>query len=155
MKKDNNFILKLTDGRQIRLAVRRRGDKVGLEVDGTGVSKVTPGSPADTGNIKVGDAIQTVIDERNIQTIKDYKEALDEFAKHDSKVTFRTIELVGIKIGTVNALGNLGDVRAVEPLTALWRPKAVLASTGCRSVRTSCCLESIEYSLSAIPASQR
>ena len=119
MKEDNNFILKLTDGRQIRLAVRRRGDKVGLEVDGSRVSQVTSGSPADTGNIKVGDTVQSVVDERNIQTIKDYKKALDEFAKHDSKVTFRTIELVGIKIGTVNALGNLGDVRAVEPLTAL------------------------------------
>ena len=117
MKEDNNFILKLADGREIRLAVRRRGDKVGLEVDGSRVSKVTSGSPADTGNIKVGDTIQSVIDEQNIQTIKDYKKALDEFAKHDSKVTFRTIELVGIKIGTVNALGNLGDVRAVQPLT--------------------------------------
>jgi HEAT repeat protein len=119
MKEDNNFILKLTDGRAIRLAVRRRGDKVGLEVDGTRVSSVTSGSPADTGNIKMGDTIQSVIDERNIQTIKDYKKALNEFAKHDSKVTFRTIELVGIKIGTVNALGNLGDVRAVQPLTTL------------------------------------
>ena len=118
MKEDNNFILKLTDGREIRLAVRRSGDKAGLEVDGARVSKVTSGSPADTGNIKVGDTIQSVIDERNVQTIKDYKKALDEFAKYDSKVTFRTIELVGIKIGTVNALGNLGDVRAVQPLTA-------------------------------------
>ncbi len=119
MKEGNNFILKLTDGREIRLAVRRSGDKAGLEVDGARVSKVTSGSPADTGNIKVGDTIQSVIDERNVQTIKDYKKALDEFAKYDSKVTFRTIELVGIKIGTVNMLGNLGDVRAVQPLTAL------------------------------------
>ena len=119
IKDDNNFILKLTDGREIRLAVRRSGDKVGLEVDESRVSKVTSGSPADTGNIKVGDTIQSVIDERNIRTIKDYKKALDEFTKHDSRVTFRTIELIGIKIGTVNALGNLGDVRAVQPLTAL------------------------------------
>ena len=119
MKEGNNFILKLTDGREIRLAVRRKGDKVGLEVEGSRVSKVTSGSPADTGNIKVGDTIQSVIDERNIQTIKDYKEALNEFAEHDSKVTFRTIELIGIKIGTVNALGDLGDVRAVQPLSAI------------------------------------
>ena len=119
MKEDNNFIVKLTDGREIRLAVRRRGDKVGLEVDGSRVSKVTSGSPGDTGNIKVGDTIESIVDERNIQTIKDYKKALDEFAKHDSKVTFRTIELIGIKIGTVNALGNLGDVRAVQPLMQL------------------------------------
>ena len=119
MKEDNNFILKLTDGREIRLAVRKSGDQVGLEVDGTRVSNVTSGSPADTGNIKVGDTIQSVIDEWNIRTIKDYKKALSEFAKHDSKVTFRTIELIGIKIGTVSALGNLGDVRAVQPLTEL------------------------------------
>ena len=119
MKEDNNFIVKLADGREIRLAVRRSGDKVGLEVDGSRVSEVTSGSPADTGNIKLGDMIQSVVDERNIQTIKDYKKALSEFAKHDSKITFRTIELIGIKIGTVNALGNLGDVRAVQPLTEL------------------------------------
>ena len=119
MKEGNNFILKLTDGREIRLAVRRSGDKVGLEVDGSRVSKVTSGSPADTGNIKVGDTLQSVIDERNIKTIKDYKKAVNEFAKHDSKVTFRTIELIGIKIGTVNALGNLGDVRAVQPLATI------------------------------------
>ena len=119
MKEDNNFIAKLTDGREIRLAVRRSGDKVGLEVDGARVSQVTSGSPADTGNIKVGDTIQSVVDEWNIQTIKDYKKALNEFAKHDSKVTFRTIELIGIKIGTVNALGNVGDVRAVQPLTEI------------------------------------
>ncbi len=119
MKEDNNFIVKLTDGREIRLAVRRRGDKVGLEVDGSRVSQVTSGSPGDTGNINVGDTIESIVDERNIQTIKDYKKALDEFAKHDSKVTFRTIELIGIKIGTVNALGNLGDVRAVQPLMQL------------------------------------
>ncbi len=119
MKEDNNFIVKLTDGREIRLAVRRRGDKVGLEVDGSRVSQVTSGSPGDTGNIKVGDTIESIVDERNIQTIKDYQKALDEFAKHDSKVTFRTIELIGIKIGTVNALGNLGDVRAVQPLMQL------------------------------------
>ena len=119
MKEDNNFILKLADGREIRLAVRRRGDKAGLEVDGSRVIEVTSGSPADTGNIKVGDTIQSVIDERNIKTIKDYKEALNEFTKYDSKVTFRTIELIGIKIGAVNALGNLGDVRAVQPLTEI------------------------------------
>ena len=119
LKESKNFILKLADGREIRLAVRKSGDKVGLEVDGSRASKVTSGSPADTGNIKVGDTIQSVIDERNIRTLKDYKEALSEFAKHDSKVTFRTIELIGIKIGAVNALGNLGDVRAVQPLATI------------------------------------
>ncbi len=119
LEDDNNFIVKLTDGREIRLAVRKRGDKVGLEVDESRVSKVTPGSPADTGNIKVGDTIESIIDERNVRTLKDYKEALKEFTKYDSKVTFRTIELIGIKIASVNALGNLGDVRSVQPLTMI------------------------------------
>ena len=119
MKADNNFVLKLADEREIRLAVRRKGDKIGLHLDGARVSKVTPGSPAKTGNIKVGDTIKSVIDEQNIKTLKDYKKAIRDFQKHDSKVTLRTTELVGIKIATVSALGNLGDAHAVDPLMAI------------------------------------
>ena len=51
MKDDNNFILKLTDGREIRMSVRRTGDKIGLQVNGNQVSKVVPESPADIANI--------------------------------------------------------------------------------------------------------
>ena len=75
MEDDNNFILKLTDGRNIRMSVRRTGDKVGLSVNGNQVSKIEPGSPADIANIKVNDTITSVIDERNIKTIKDYKKS--------------------------------------------------------------------------------
>ena len=45
MRKDNNFILRFTDGRTVRLAVRRSGDKTGLKVDGNTVSEVKQGSP--------------------------------------------------------------------------------------------------------------
>ena len=120
MKDDNNFILKLTDGREIRMAVRRKGDKVGLHVDGKQVSKVRQGSPTDTAGIKVGDTIESITDERNVRTIKDYKKAIKEFAKHDSRVRFRMTELEGVKIASVSALGNVGDVRAVDPLIEIF-----------------------------------
>jgi HEAT repeat protein len=119
MKDDNNFILKLTDGREIRMSVRRTGDKIGLQVNGNQVSKVVPESPADIANIKVGDTIESIIDERNIQTIKDYREAIREFAEYDSKVKFRTTELIGVKIAAVIALGNLGYAQAVDDLTEI------------------------------------
>ena len=119
MKDDNNFILKLTDGSELRMSVRRAGDKVGLQVNGNKVIEVTHGSPADIANIKVGDTIKSVIDERNIKTIKDYKKAIREFAEHDSKVKFRTTELIGVKIAAVIALGNLGDAQAVDDLTEI------------------------------------
>ena len=116
MHEDNNLILRFTDGRTVRLAVRRSGDKTGLKVDGNAVSEVKQGSPAANANIRVGDTIDAVIDERKIRTIKDYKEIIEEFTKHCSKLTFRTTELAGVKIAAVEALGKLGDARAVAPL---------------------------------------
>jgi HEAT repeat protein len=101
------------------LAVRRKGDKVGLYVNGNRASKVTSGSPAHIAKIQVGDTIKSVVDERKIMTIKDYKKAVREFAKHAAQVTFRTTELIGIKIAAVSALGNLGDAQAVDALMAL------------------------------------
>lgn len=116
MHKDNNLILRLTDDRIVRLAVRRSGDKTGLKVDGNVVSEVKHGSPAANANIHVGDTIDAVIDERKIRTIDDYKKAIEEFTKHGSKLTFRTTELAGVRIAAVEALGELGDARAVDPL---------------------------------------
>ena len=116
MDEDNNMILRFTDGRKIRLAVRRSGDKIGLNVDRSRVTEVKRGSPAANADIKVGDAIDAVIDERKIHTLDEYEEAIREFTKHGSKVTFRTTELAGVKIAAVDALGQLGDPRAVEPL---------------------------------------
>jgi HEAT repeat protein len=116
MKDDNNFRLLMADGRDIRLAVRRRGDQIGIDVKGNRVSKVKNGSPGYNANIKVGDLIKSVIDERKIKKIKDYKKAVKEFK---SKVAFRTTELVGVKLAAVEALGNLGDARAVDALVNL------------------------------------
>ncbi|MDE0300512.1 MAG: HEAT repeat domain-containing protein [Candidatus Poribacteria bacterium] len=116
MHEDNNLILRFTDGRIVRLAVRRSGDKPGLKVDGNVVNEVKGGSPAANANIQVGDSIDAVIDERKIRTIDDYKEAIEEFTKHGSKITFRTTELAGVRIAAVEALGELGDARAVDPL---------------------------------------
>ena len=116
MHEDNNLILRFTDGRIVRLAVRRSGDKTGLKVDGNVVSEVKGGSPAANANIQIGDSIEAVIDERKIRTIDDYKEAIEEFTKHGSKLTFRTTELAGVRIAAVEALGELGDARAVDPL---------------------------------------
>ena len=116
MHEDNNLILRFTDGRIVRLAVRRSGDKTGLKVDGNVVSEVKGGSPAANANIQIGDSIEAVIDERKIRTIDDYKEAIEEFTKHGSALTFRTTELAGVRIAAVEALGELGDARAVDPL---------------------------------------
>ena len=44
------------------------------------------------------------------------KKAVNEFAQLNSALTFRTTELIGVKIAAVTALGNLGDARAVESL---------------------------------------
>ena len=111
MKEDNNFVLLMGDGTRIRIAVRRSGDDVGIDVDGNRVSKVDPGSPAANTNIQVGNTIKSVIDEQKISTIKDYKKAVKE-----SAIAFRTTELVGVKLAAVDALGNLGDARAVDAL---------------------------------------
>ena len=116
MGEDNNMILRFADGRKIRLAVRRNGDKIGLNVDGNRVNEVKQGSPAANANINVGDIIDAVIDERKIHALDEYKDAIKEFTKHGSKVTFRTTELAGVKIAAIDALGQLGDPRAVEPL---------------------------------------
>ncbi len=116
MHRDNNLILRFADDRTVRLAVRRSGDKTGLKVNGNTVSEVKQGSPAANANIRIGDTIDAVIDERKIRTIDDYKEAIEEFTKHGSKLTFRTTELAGVKIAAVEALGELGDARAVDPL---------------------------------------
>lgn len=116
IKDDNNFRLLMADGRDIRLAVRRKGDKIGIDVKGNKVSNVKNGSPGYNANIKVGDLVTSVIDEQKIRTIKDYKKAVKEFKW---KVSFRTRELVGVKLAAVEALGELGDARAIDALVNL------------------------------------
>ncbi len=119
MAEDNNLILRLTDGREVRLAVRRSGDKIGIKVSRNTITEVKPGSSASNAGLQIGDTIDAVVDERKIKTIDDYKKAIEEFTEHGSRITFRTTELAGVKIAAVEALGELGDSRAVGPLMVI------------------------------------
>ena len=119
---DNNFILYLKDKPPLRIALRRRGDKVGLSVEGNGTVRVTqiqPGTPAANTDIQVGDIVQKIVDERKIYSLDDYKDTLGKLSK--KQFTFRTTELIGVKIAAVNALGDLADVRAIEPLVDIFK----------------------------------
>ena len=119
---DNNLILYLRDKDPIRIALRRQGDKVGLSVEGNGtvrVKEIQPGTPASNADIQVGDIVEKIVDERNIDSVSDYKKTLGKLSKH--KFIFRTSELIGVKIAAVTALGELGDARAIEPLIDLFK----------------------------------
>ena len=122
LKEDNNLILYLKDKPPIRIALRRRGDKIGFSVEGNGtvrVKQIQPGTPAANADIQVGDIVEKIVDERNIYSLSDYKDTLGKLSKH--KFIFRTSELIGVKIAAVNALGDLGDARAIEPLVDLFK----------------------------------
>ena len=122
LDEDNNCILYLKDKPPIRIALRRRGDKVGLDVEGNGtvrVKQIQPGTPAANANIQGGDIIEKIVDERKIYSLDDYKDTLGKLS--EKQVTFRTSELIGVKIAAVNALGDLGDIRAIEPLVDLFK----------------------------------
>lgn len=122
LDEDNGLILYLKDKPPIRIALRRKGDKVGLSVEGNGtirVKEIQPGTPAANADIQVGDIVEKIVDERNIYSLTDYKETLGKIAKR--KVVLRTSELIGVKIAAVTALGDLGDARAIEPLIDLFK----------------------------------
>ena len=117
LDEDNNFILYLKNKPPLRIALRRQGDKVGLGVKGNGtvrVKEIQPGTPAANADIQVDDIVEKIVDERKIYSLDDYKKVLGKLAKQ--QFTFRTTELIGVKIAAVSALGDLGDVRAIEPL---------------------------------------
>lgn len=120
MADDNNMLLYLQGKQPIRIATRKMGDKVGIEVEGGGpvrIKKIMPGTPAANSDaIQVDDIVEKIVDERKIFSLGDYKKAVNEFAQLNSALTFRTTELIGVKIAAVTALGNLGDARAVESL---------------------------------------
>ena len=122
LDEDNNFILHLKDKPPLRIALRRRGDKVGVNVEGSGtvrVKQILPGTPAANADIQVGDIVEKIVDERKIYSLADYKETLGKLSK--KQFTFRTTELIGVKIAAVDALGELGDVRAIAPLVDLFK----------------------------------
>ncbi|MYC74150.1 hypothetical protein F4X10_00050 [Candidatus Poribacteria bacterium] len=122
LDEDNNFILHLKDKPPLRIALRRQGDKVGLSVEGSGtvrVKQIQPGTPAANTDVQVGDIVEKIVDERKIYSLDDYKKTLGKLSKQ--QFTFRTTELIGVKIAAVDALGDLGDVRAIEPLVDLFK----------------------------------
>ena len=119
MEDDNTAILKLSGGRQAIISIRRRGDSIGLKVKGDQISEVTSGSPADRAGLNKGQTVTSVIDERNITSIKDYKKAIKDFSKHQQPITFRAIELSGVKIAAVKALGRLADEEGFNQLIEL------------------------------------
>ena len=95
---------------------------MGLSVEGNGtvrVNQIRPGTPAANADIQVGDIVEKIVDERNIYSLADYKKTLGKVVKHN--LTFRTSELIGVKIAAVNALGDLGDARALDPLIDLFQ----------------------------------
>lgn len=118
--KDNNLLLYIKEKPPIRIAIRQIGDKVGIEVEGRDpvrIKHITSGTPASNNpDIQVGDIIDKIEDERKIFSLGDYKDSITEFAKMNTDVKFRTSELIGVKIASITALGNLGDARAVKPL---------------------------------------
>lgn len=119
---DNNFVLYIKDKPPMRIALRRRGDKVGVSVEGSGtvrVKEIQPGTPAANADIQVGDVVEKIVDERKIYGLDDYKKTLGKLSK--KQVTFRTTELIGVKIAAVDALGDLGDIRAIAPLVDLFK----------------------------------
>lgn len=122
LDEDNNLILYLKDKPPLRIALRRQGDKVGLSVEGNGtvrVKQIQHGTPAANTDIQVGDIVEKIVDERKIYSIDDYKKVLGKLS--EKQVTFRTSELIGVKIAAVTALGDLGDIRAIEPLVDLFK----------------------------------
>lgn len=122
LDEDNNFVLYLKDKPPLRIALRRQGDKAGLSVEGSGtvrVKQIQPGTPAANADIQVGDVVEKIVDERKIYSLGDYKETLGKLS--EKQVTFRTSELIGVKIAAVTALGDLGDIRAIEPLVDLFK----------------------------------
>lgn len=123
MKKDRRAKLVLADGQEpVDISVRKIGEDIGLEVErgsqGVTVVKIKQSSPADLAGIKVGDVIRKVIDEKQIETLKDYKKSVKEIAKYSNSLVVRTSELSGIKLAAIEALGNLGDSSGLTDLMA-------------------------------------
>ena len=131
MADDNNMLLYLKDKQPIRIATRKMGDKVGIEVEGSGtvrIKNIMPGTPAANSKfIQVGDIVEKIVDERKLHSLNDYKKTVNEFAELNSNLTLRTTELIGVKIAAVTALGNLGDARAVESLIDILKNNRELA----------------------------
>ncbi|MCS5611006.1 MAG: hypothetical protein NZ961_11355, partial [Candidatus Poribacteria bacterium] len=80
------------------------------------IKKIKSGTLANNAGLKEGDQVLTVIDAKNIRTIKDYQKAIKEFSRSKAKISFRTKELIGVKIAAINALASIADASAVETM---------------------------------------
>ena len=119
MKKDNQVAFELSDGTRIKLSVRRRGDKPGLTVKASGeITDIVPDSPAEKAGLFIGQTISSVIDERNIESVEDYKKAVKDFSKYRKPIIFQTTELSGVKVAVVKALSQLNNQSALDQLIA-------------------------------------
>ena len=121
MRDGNSFTLEFTNNnqkrRRQRFSVRRKGDDVGISVDDNNrIKKIKSGTLANNAGLKEGDQVLTVIDAKNIRTIKDYQKAIKEFSRSKAKISFRTKELIGVKIAAINALASIADASAVETM---------------------------------------
>ena len=119
MRKDNQVTFELSDGTRIKLSVRRRGDKPGLTVRAGGeITDIVPDSPAEKAGLLIGQTISSVIDERNIESVEDYKKAVKDFSQYQKPITLQTTELSGVKVAVVKALSQLSNQSALDQLIA-------------------------------------
>ena len=121
MKDENSLILEFigSDGeqRRQRFSVRREGDNVGISIDNSNrIKKIKSGALANNSSLEEGNQVLKVIDEKNVRTIKDYQKAVKEFSRSKAKISFRTKELIGVKIAAINALASLANAGAVETM---------------------------------------
>ena len=92
--------------------VEERGGKIVITQMEDKKSEV---NPARIEGIMPGDVITHVIDEMKITNTKSYKKAINK-ADDADRVIFKRGELAGIRLAALNALGQIGSVRAVDPL---------------------------------------
>ena len=104
------------------ILVSRLG-KVGIKVEEQGGKVVVTEmedkknqlNPAGMEGVMVGDVITHVIDEIKITDLGSYRKAIRKASDAD-RVVFKRGELGGIKLAVIDALGQIGDVRAIAPL---------------------------------------
>jgi len=79
-------------------------------------AKKSESNPAGMEGVRVGDAITHIIDEMKITDIKSYKKAIKKATDGTTSIVFKRGELGGIKLAAIDALGQIGDARAIDPL---------------------------------------
>lgn len=98
---------------KVRIQVKDQGGAVVVtELE----ERKSEGNPASMEGIRVGDAITHVIDEMKITDIKSYKKAIKKATDGSASIIFKRGELGGIKLAAIDALGQIGDTRAIVPL---------------------------------------